>query len=182
MSATQRVVTLTAALMLVGAMAVSAEPRRGAIVVVPRVHVYSPFFYDPFWGPWYSGGYAYPYYVRPEADIRTEVTPKDAEVYVDGYYAGHADDFARARRRVLHEAFQHRDRTVLLPPRIERANRLTEGLEYLRVRLKAPDERFRDRGDHAVSDLAHGSNVDPRHCRPLPPSVSPRARGRLRAP
>jgi hypothetical protein len=101
MSATARVVTLTVGLMLVGALAVSAQPRRAAVVVVPRVHVYTPFFYDGFWGPWYP--YAYSYYGRSEADIKTEVTPKDAEVYVDGYYAGHADDFDGVFKR-LHVA------------------------------------------------------------------------------
>jgi hypothetical protein len=69
-----------------------------------RVHVFNkPFFYDPFCGPWYPYGYAYPYNVRPEADIRTEVTPKDTAVYVDGYYAGHADDFDGVFKR-LHVA------------------------------------------------------------------------------
>jgi PEGA domain len=105
MSATQRLVTLTVGLMLVGVGSASAQPSRRAVVVVPRVQVYRPFFYDPFWGPWYpySYGYAYPYTVRPEADIRTEVTPKDAEVYVDGYYAGHANDFDGVFKR-LHVA------------------------------------------------------------------------------
>ena len=94
MSATQRVVPFTVGLMLVGAMSVSAQPRfRGAVVVVPRAHFYRPFVYDPFWGPWYPYGYAYPYSVRPAGEVRTEVTPKDAEVYVDGYFAGHANDF-----------------------------------------------------------------------------------------
>jgi hypothetical protein len=29
----------------------------------------------------------------PTGDVKTEVKPKQAEVYVDGYYAGVADDF-----------------------------------------------------------------------------------------
>lgn len=103
MNATQRVVTLTVGLMLVGAMSASAVPRRGAVVVVPRVGAYRPFFHDPFWGPWYPYGYTYPYNVRPQANIRTEVTPKDTDVYVDGYYAGHAGDFDGVFKR-LHVA------------------------------------------------------------------------------
>lgn len=35
------------------------------------------------------GGYRY----APEADLRMEVTPKDAAVYVDGYFAGFVDEF-----------------------------------------------------------------------------------------
>ena len=68
-----------------------------------RVIVGGSFFYDPFWGPYYPYGsryrYGYPYRdgydysAAPIGDVRTEVTPKDTEVYVDGYYAGVADDF-----------------------------------------------------------------------------------------
>jgi hypothetical protein len=55
---------------------------------------YSPLFYgyDPFWGP-YPYGYGYPYSVRAQSSVRVEVMPKQAEVYVDGYRAGVADDF-----------------------------------------------------------------------------------------
>ena len=103
MNATERLVALTVGLTLVGAISVSAQPRRGAVVRVPGVQVYRAFVYDPFWGPWYPYVNAYPYNVRPQADIRTKVTPKDAEVYVDGYYAGHADDFDGVFKR-LHVA------------------------------------------------------------------------------
>ena len=73
--------------------------------MVPGAQAYRPFYYDPFWGPWYpySYGYGYPYTTRPEADIKTDVMPKDAEVYVDGYYAGHANDFDGVFKR-LHVA------------------------------------------------------------------------------
>jgi len=61
-------------------------------------------FYDPFWGPFYPYGYAYPYgYGYPNwpyeysagisGTLKTEIAPKRTEVYVDGYYAGTADDF-----------------------------------------------------------------------------------------
>ena len=62
-------------------------------------------FYDPFWGypyygyPYYYGPYSY-YYGNPfygsessVGEIKTEVKPNDAAIYVDGYYAGVADDF-----------------------------------------------------------------------------------------
>ncbi len=59
---------------------------------------------DPFWGPYYPYGYAYPYGygyplgiyeppLTPTSDLKTDVTPKQTEVYVDGYYAGVAADF-----------------------------------------------------------------------------------------
>ena len=43
--------------------------------------------------------YPYPYppygygYYDPGADLRTQVTPREAEVYVDGYLTGNVDDF-----------------------------------------------------------------------------------------
>jgi hypothetical protein len=93
---TQRLLLFTICLMTFGAVSAGASPRR-AVVVAPRVVVHRPFFYDPFWGPWYPGPYAYaypsPYGAYPQATIRTEVTPKDTQVYVDGYYAGRASDF-----------------------------------------------------------------------------------------
>jgi hypothetical protein len=64
-------------------------------------------YYDPFWyGPgWAYPGYAYPY-VAPDGvtgGLRLEVTPKTAQVYVDGAYAGVVDDF--------NGHFQHLDLT-----------------------------------------------------------------------
>ncbi len=64
-------------------------------------------YYDPFWGyPHYYGSYPYYYGRYPYYDgdpfygldavvgkVKTDVKPKQAEVYVDGYYAGTADDF-----------------------------------------------------------------------------------------
>jgi len=98
---TKRLMMFTIGLMVLGSVSASAQPRRGAVVVVPHV-VHRPFLYDPFWGPWYPYPYAYgyPYAVRPEASVRTDVTPKDAEVYVDGYYAGLADQFDGAFQRL----------------------------------------------------------------------------------
>jgi hypothetical protein len=77
---------------------------RGRIIVGSR-------FYDPFWGPFYPYGYGWGYpYSYPygpydysseiTGDVKTDVTPKQAEVYVDGYYAGVADDFDGAFQRL----------------------------------------------------------------------------------
>jgi hypothetical protein len=53
---------------------------------------WDPFWYGPYWG--------YPYYrywdrgyYDDSAELRLEVRPKDAQVYVDGYYAGIVDDY-----------------------------------------------------------------------------------------
>jgi hypothetical protein len=62
------------------------------------------FYYDPY--TWYPGSYYYdPYYpgrIYGHYDnryryvigsLRIDVKPRDAEVYVDGYFAGRVDDF-----------------------------------------------------------------------------------------
>jgi hypothetical protein len=70
---------------------------------------YAPYyygFYDPFWfgsygwygAGWYGYPYGYPYayqrgYYGGGASLKLEVTPKNAQVFVDGYYAGVVDDF-----------------------------------------------------------------------------------------
>jgi hypothetical protein len=54
------------------------------------------FYYDPYtWYPYDTynyrfRGYGYGY---PTGDLRLDVRPRHAEVYVDGYYAGTVDDF-----------------------------------------------------------------------------------------
>jgi hypothetical protein len=66
-----------------------------------RPYYYRPYFYSPFgygygyghggygYGPGYGfGGYGYGY-----GEVRLEVKPKTAKVYVDGAYAGVVDDF-----------------------------------------------------------------------------------------
>jgi PEGA domain len=46
----------------------------------------------PAYDPWY--GYPVRYYSpRDEGRLRLKIKPREASVYVDGYYAGHVDDF-----------------------------------------------------------------------------------------
>ena len=66
--------------------------RRGTFVFV------GGYFYDPFFGPypwWVRHAYPYPYYPMYDdrATVRLLVTPKEAAVYADGFYAGIVDDF-----------------------------------------------------------------------------------------
>ena len=96
------------------------RPGGGRAVVVARpVVVGRPYYgyygyYSPYWwGGWGYGYYGYPWYgdfyygaqypigrypygyryADRDSAVRLEVTPKEAEVYVDGYYAGVVDDF-----------------------------------------------------------------------------------------
>jgi len=92
-------IALTVPLLTVGPAQADAQwhhgPGHGSVVV--GVGVGYP-FYDPWYGYYgspYFYGAPYPYYAAydPGASIRVEVTPKEADVYVDGYYAGNVDDF-----------------------------------------------------------------------------------------
>jgi hypothetical protein len=93
-----------AAVVFAASATTSEAQVRGHVYVRPTVVVggfYSP-YYDPFFfaDPWY-GGYQYPIapygygyrYAEPDAAVRLDVKPKEAEVFVDGYYAGVVDDF-----------------------------------------------------------------------------------------
>jgi hypothetical protein len=92
-----RMVLLALALSMASVGSAAAAPRRGVIV---RGYVARPFFYDPFWGSspyWYRG---YPAGISADADVKVQVTPKQAEVFVDGFYAGHAEDFDGVFKRL----------------------------------------------------------------------------------
>jgi hypothetical protein len=75
-------------------------------------------FYDPYY-PWYGGYSSYGYYGYPssysgyatggfEGSLRLKIKPRDAQVYVDGYYAGIVDDFDGVLQRLHVEAGPHR--------------------------------------------------------------------------
>ena len=65
----------------------------------PRYYVHPHYHYGGWWYPWGPYPYPYPYYPgywyadELTASMRLEVTPRDAQVFVDGYAAGNIDDF-----------------------------------------------------------------------------------------
>ena len=89
-----------------------------------RSYYYRPYFYGPYFGgfynPYYYGygyggyglgyGYGYPgsYYYGYFGEIRTEVKPNEANVFVDGDFAGEADDFDGWWQRLEVEPGRHR--------------------------------------------------------------------------
>ena len=140
-----------------------AQRRGGRVVVAPRVVVgggyyYRPYFYDPFWyDPWYgfadsqypSGPYGYPpyrtYRVDPGASLRIEVKPKDAEVYVDGYYAGIVDDFDGTFQRLSvtpgeHDIELYLDGFRTVHQKVYVTPRKTFNLKYAMERLGAGEQ------------------------------------------
>jgi hypothetical protein len=57
---------------------------------------YAPYYAYPWYGAYQYPVYPYPYaysWGPPDASLRLEVKPKEANVFVDGYYAGIVDDF-----------------------------------------------------------------------------------------
>lgn len=127
---------LAASLVAVAGLAVltpstaDARPRgrfHGGVVV----GFYDPFYYNPFyspfgWGFGYGwGGYPYAAYGPYRAygygrsydtsgSARIQVTPKEAEVYVDGYRAGRVDDFDGTFQRLNVRPGPH-ELTLYLP-------------------------------------------------------------------
>ena len=80
---------------------------------------YDPWFYGSGIGVYglYGGGYGgygggyYPgpvYAGSEEGSLRIKMTPRDASVYVDGYFAGRVDDFDGAFQRLRVEPGPHR--------------------------------------------------------------------------
>jgi hypothetical protein len=68
--------------------------------------LYDPWWYDPFYyggggyGGYYDSGYA--------GRLRLRVKPSDAEVFVDGYYAGEVDEFDNVFQHLSIETGPHR--------------------------------------------------------------------------
>ena len=130
------------------------------------------YFYDPFFGPypWWSPS-VYPYGYFPEyddsADVRVDVKPKDAAVYVDGYYAGIVDDFDGFFQRLTLSPGQH-DLTVYLEgfrtahQRLYLSRRSTYKLHYQMERLSTGETSEQPALAPAVPPPPPGSYGSPR--------------------
>lgn len=63
-------------------------------------------FYEPWWYDPYATGYGYGAY--DNGALRLKVKPRDASVYVDGYFAGTVDDYDGVFQRLRIEPGPHR--------------------------------------------------------------------------
>ncbi len=136
----------------------------------PRVYYFPPislqrgFYYHPYFG-FYYGPYYGPFYPHPgpsfgpprfgESALRTRVTPAETHIYVNGYYAGRADDFDGFFQRLYVPAGQH---TIDL---------YLEGYRTVRHNLYLASGDTREITEHMVR-LAPG---EPPHGPPAPRSV-----------
>ena len=133
-----------------------------SVVVVGGGYYANPVWYGYGYGyPFYQypvGAYPpYPYYrLDPGSAIRLEVTPKEAEVYVDGYYAGVVDDFDGVFQRLPmepgeHEVTLYRDGLRTVHQHVYLSPRSTFKLKY------------------KMEALAAGNVAEPRPTQPIPP-------------
>ena len=157
-----------------GRVGVAVAPRRTVVVGGFYRPYYSPFFYgfyDPFYYPYYwsyppyygygyGGGYG-GYYGRYDlsSSLRIQVTPKETEVFIDGYYAGTVDEFDGFFQRLHLEPGEH-DLQLYLPG----YRSVTEKV-YLQ-----PGNTFRVK--HAMEPLGPG---DPEPVRPTATAPPPPA-------
>jgi hypothetical protein len=103
-----------------------------------------PWFYPPY--PWSGYGYGYPYY--PQSSVRVEVTPREAKVFVDGYFAGVVDDYDGTFQR-LHVTPGKHDILIYL-----------EGYHSLKQSFYlSPDSTYKIKGE--MVKLAAGDPPEP---------------------
>src|SRR5262249_231572 len=146
-------------------------PAHRVVVVgayAPPLWYDDPLFSNPwFYAPWFYGYYPYPYRYYPvDSSVRLEVKPKQAEVFVDGYYAGIVDDFDGTFQR-LH-----------LPPGEHEIALYLDGYRTVHQKVYlTPDNTFKVK--YQMEKLAAGGQAEPR---PRPAQPPPHARAPANPP
>ncbi|PYR93918.1 MAG: hypothetical protein DMF84_06695 [Acidobacteria bacterium] len=144
-----------------------------SVVVLGGGFFYNPFFYySPFyWGGWYPGfgyggypsaPYGYGYGYGPAiSEARLQIKPRDAEVFVDGYYVGRVDNFDGV--------FQRLD----LPPGEHEITVYRDGYRtYRQKNLFRPGEGYKFQA--TLEPLAAGEAQEPRpRASATPPAQQP---------
>jgi hypothetical protein len=158
--------------------------------------VYRPYYASPYWYggyyPYYGYGYpfafsvgfgccgypyyGYPYYGYPygyaydnSASLRLQVSPREAEVFIDGYYAGAVDDFDGTFQRLHVEPGDH-ELEVFMP-----GHRSYQQKVYLQ-----PGKTFNVR--HEMEQLGPGEAEPARPVVKSRPTGPPSSRSRRHAP
>jgi hypothetical protein len=147
-----------------------AQRRGGRGRVVARPVIIAPYYsryYDPFWdfyGWGYPGFYPPIFYNRAmvaESSARIQVTPRQTEVYVDGYLAGVADDFDGIAQRLKVAPGEH-----VIELYLDGHKTIAQTIQF------EPGESYRIR--HAMEPLAAGESAPPRPA-PRPGAQQPPA-------
>jgi PEGA domain len=143
---------------------------RGPVVVVGGFYASPYYLYDPgyggFEGQWGYPMYPPPYRYRmgaPDASVRIEVKPKEAGVFVDGYYAGIVDDYDGVFQR-LHVAPGEHEIELYL-----------DGYRTVRQKVYLPvNDTFKIR--YTMERLGPNEQPEPRP-QPINPPMPPQAFG-----
>ena len=127
---------------------------------------YYPYYYPFFWGAygWWQPGPWPGYYGRGyqlDSSARLQVTPRETEVYVDGYFVGTVDDFDGFSQRLRVPAGEH-----LIELYLDGHQLISQSV------LFQPGETYRMR--HTMQPLASGEAA--------PPKPTPRALPSTRVP
>jgi hypothetical protein len=126
---------------------------------------YGPSFYNSFWYPYpmiYGPYGAYGAYGDPFGAVKVEVRPRDAKVFVDGYFAGVVDDYDGAFQRLRLRPGPHEIEVYL------------DGYRSLRQTVYlTPGSTFKLRGD--LAKLGAG---EPAETAPVPKAGPPPDRDR----
>jgi hypothetical protein len=93
-------------------------PSGGGTIIIPGYGGYYPWGwgygglglggYYGFYDPWWYGYQPYYYSSAYDGSIRLKVRPRDALVFVDGYFAGEVDEFDGVFQRLHVEPGPHR--------------------------------------------------------------------------
>jgi len=165
---------LTASTLVLLDSEVNAERRGGPRYSTFRSgysHYYRPavgFYYGnilwPWWGPYDGPWYYQPGYLAepgyPVIDVRLQVKPENAEVYVDGLYAGRVDDFDGFFQR-LH-----------LPEGDHEIQLYLDGYRTVRKTLSlSPGTSYKI--EYAMEPLTSGETAEPRPSAPERPEKLP---------
>ena len=127
---------------------------------------YYPYYYPFFWGaygwwqpgPWPPGFYGRGY--QPDSSARLQVTPRETEVYVDGYFVGTVDDFDGFSQRLRVPAGEH-----LIELYLDGHQLISQSVFF------QPGETYRMR--HTMQPLASGEASPPKPT----PRASPTTQG-----
>ena len=146
---------------------------RGRVVVAAGYPYYSPFYWgsyygSPFWGPYgwpppygFYGGYDY------ASDLRVMATPREAEVYVDGYLVGTVDDFDGWSQRLRLQPGEHEIELYLEGYRSVRQKMLFRPGETYKIR--AALEKIAAGDEAAVRPTPAPGTATPARELPYPP-------------
>jgi hypothetical protein len=142
---------------------VAVPPRRRGVVIGASYRplyyssLYRP-YYSRFYNPYYYGGYSYygaaNRHDRQDSALRLQVSPRETEVFVDGYYAGTVNEYDGIFQRLRLEPGEYEMKLSLPGYRTVTQHLLLQPDKTLRIRhemiLLGPNDSPEPRPDATV--------------------------------